>query len=343
MKPLYTVIICTRNEEQYVGRCLNSLLGGTYQLDRVQIIVCDGRSTDRTRIILEEYARQHACIKAVDNPGLTAPIGFNLGIKAAHGDYIAILSAHSVVATDWIEQNVRALEEHSTAAGVGGRMITTCEGRWGAAIAIALSSRFGIGNSSFRVGARAGWVDTVVFGAYRRDTFRRFGLFDEELVRNQDDEFNYRINARGGKLWFDPSIRTTYYSRSSLGQLYRQYAQYGYWKPLVLKKCPGVFGWRQLVPPFFILALTGSLLLGLFWWPALIFTAIVLASYAATSIVASAFAARGNSVLLLFLPFVFATVHYAYGAHFLWGTICVALGRKPKPQHFALTRRTGKN
>ncbi len=337
--PLFTVVICTRNEEQYIAQCLDSLLGGTYPLDCVQIIVCDGHSTDNTRVILEEYVRQNDCIEVMDNPGLSAPIGFNVGINAAQGDYVSILSAHSTVAVDWIERNVEVIAEHPMAVGVGGHMITEGEGCWGRAIAAAVSSRFGVGNSSFRVGASSGWVDTVVFGAYRRDAFERFGLFDEELTRNQDDEFNYRINAMGGKLWFDSSILTTYYSRSSPRQLYRQYAQYGYWKPLVLKKCPGVFGWRQLVPPCFVLTLASSLLLGLLWWPAFIIMALVLACYGLMAIAASILAAKRRFHLALLLPIIFVIVHFAYGMHFLWGTACLILGQKPKARHSVLTRK----
>jgi len=335
---VFSVVICTRNEEQHIGRCLDSLLDGTYPSELIQVIVCDGRSTDRTRAIVDQYAQAHCCIELLDNPGLTAPVGFNLGINASRGDYIAILGAHATVAPNWVERSVQALQSHPDASGVGGHMSTRGKGRWGNAIAQALSSRFGVGNCSFRVGTGAGWVDTIVFGAYRRETFRRFGVFDEELPRNQDDEFNYRINAKGGRLWFDPGIQTVYFSRSSPARLYLQYAQYGFWKPMVLRKCPGVFSWRQLAPPLLVLAVVISVLMGFIWPAAWLITALIALSYCAMSLAASVIVAGKRLSLVPLLLLLFPMIHVSYGLHFVLGMSCLALHRKPSPRHSRLTR-----
>ncbi len=339
-RALFTVIICTRNEEGFIGRCLDSVLANTYPHDRMDVIVCDGRSTDGTRAVVERLAAEHECVRLLDNPNRTAPYGFNLGIAEAKGEIVAILGAHAEVAPDWIERNVRALAEHPEADAVGGRMTTVGKGTVGTAIALALSSPFGVGNNSFRVGGKARAVDTVVFGAYRRETFEKFGGFDEELARNQDDEINYRINAGRGRLWFDPEIRTTYYARPSLGGLYRQYAQYGFWKPLVYRKCPGIFGWRQLVPPAFVLTLLGLFVAGWPWPLAWAGLGGVVGLYL---IGGTAFAFRACArpglryvpVLLL----VFLLIHVAYGLHFLLGAVrFLVLRRGAAGRHAALTR-----
>jgi len=336
----FTVIICTRNEERHISACLESLLANTYPIDRVQILVCDGRSTDATRDLVQQIADEHPCVGLVDNPGHTAPRGFNLGIDSATGDVVAILSAHATVAPDWIERCVLALQDHPEVAGVGGRMTTVAKGTWGPIIADALSCPFGVGYNRFRIGGSPGYADTIVFGAYRRETFKTYGVFDEELARNQDDEFNYRVRSRGGKLWFDPSIQSTYYARSSPAHLYRQYAQYGFWKPLVYRKCPGTFAWRQLAPPAFVASVAASIVLGVVWPPAWWALAVIGGLYVSAAALFSArIAARLRSSRALALPLAFLTIHLAYGAHFLSGFLyfCV-LGQAPRARHAKLTR-----
>jgi len=338
--PAFTVIVCTRNEEDRISACLDSLLASTYPLDRVQILVCDGRSTDATRSIVQRIADEYDCVRLLDNPGLTAPRGFNLGVESATGDVIAILSAHAEAAPDWIEQCIKALQEHPEVAGVGGEMATVGEGRGGAVIADALSCPFGVGYNRFRVGGKPGYADTVVFGAYRRDTFKTYGGFDEELARNQDDEFNYRLRSRGAKLWFDPRIRSTYCARSSLRLLYRQYAQYGFWKPLVYRKCPGTFAWRQLMPPAFVVSLAVASVLGFFWAPAWWALAAIGGLYVSAAAALSArIAMRLRSCSAVALPLAFLTIHLAYGAHFLSGFLYFrVLGLAPRARHAKLTR-----
>jgi len=338
--PLFSVIICTRNEEGYIARCLDSLLAGTYPFDRLEVLVCDGRSTDATRSVVQQVAEERECVRLLDNPRRTAPFGFNLGIAEAKGDIVAILGAHAAVAPDWIEKNVAALEAHPEADGVGGRMTTVGQGIVGTAISLAVSSPFGVGNSSFRVGGRPGIVDTVVFGAYRRETFEKVGTFDEELARNQDDELNYRINLRGGKLWFDPEIRSTYYARTSLAKVYRQYAQYGFWKPLVYRKCPGVFGVRQLIPPAFVLSLVACSAAGFAWRPAWAAVAVMGALYVAGAVFFALRACVGHGLRHVFVvPVVYLLLHVGYGLHFLLGLVRLAARRRPPAgRHTSLTR-----
>jgi GT2 family glycosyltransferase len=186
-------------------------------------------------------------------------------------------------------------------------------------IALAQSSRFGVGGVAFRTGSEDGrYVDTLAFGAYRREVFGRIGRFDEELIRNQDDEFNFRLTQAGGKIWLDPSIRSVYYSRASLSGLWKQYFQYGLYKVRVIQKRRAVPSWRHLIPGLFVLSLLFSFLLALITrkWT-LVFS--VTAPYAMANFSASVWASRHQPRLFPFLPLAFATLHMAYGFGFLAG------------------------
>jgi succinoglycan biosynthesis protein ExoA len=186
-----------------------------------------------------------------------------------------------------------------------------------------MSSAFGVGGSAFRVGTdRQREVDTVAFPAYSRATLEAVGPFDEELVRNQDDEYNYRLRALGGRAVLCPEIRSVYHSRATLPALWRQYRKYGTWKVRVMQKHPRQMQPRQFVPALFVLALLASLLasvvLPVFW----VAFGLVAGSYLAADLAASvALAARCGWSLLPLLPLVFVTLHLAYGAGFLWGLV----------------------
>lgn len=205
---------------------------------------------------------------------------------------------------------------------MGGALTTVGETDSARAIALAQSSAFGVGGVAFRTWReKPTYVDTLAFGAYRRDVFDRIGDFDEELVRNQDDEFNYRLIQAGGKILMDPSIRTVYYSRASLKGLWRQYFQYGYYKVRVIQKLGAIPSWRHLVPASFVLgvivSLAASAVTGNPLWAAL-----VLGSYAAANLGASLWTAVRHGVKYLpLLPLAFWIIHGAYGCGFLAGLL----------------------
>jgi GT2 family glycosyltransferase len=202
---------------------------------------------------------------------------------------------------------------------VGGPMVAVGETRLARAIALAQSSSFGVGGVAFRTGReKAGHVDTVAFGAYRREVFDRIGDFDEELVRNQDDEFNFRLTQTRGKIWLDPSIHSIYHSRASLRDLWSQYFQYGFYKVRVIQKRGAVPSWRHLVPGLLVLGILGSLLLALVTRRPL-WALSVTGLYAAANMVASLGTARRAWQSLPVLPIAFAAIHFAYGTGFIWG------------------------
>ena len=265
-RPAVSVVIPCRNEERYIGPCLDSLLECDYPLDRLEVLVVDGMSDDRTRDIVRQYAADHSFIRLVDNPKRITPCAMNAGVLAALGDVIMPMGAHAVYTQRYISRLVEALLE-TGADNVGGVLVTlpaddTATAR---ALAIALSHPFGVGNSYFRIGARERRiVDTVPFGCYRKEVFQRIGLFDEELVRNQDDELNGRLVRAGGRIMLVPEVESRYYARGSFGQVARMFFQYGYFKPLAAWKVGRVTSLRQVVPAAFVagLAVTGLLEIG---------------------------------------------------------------------------------
>lgn len=320
--PFVSIVVPCRNEETYLVRCLDSILAADYPRDRLEILVVNGGSTDRTAEVLARYAAAHPGIVALENPQGTTPVALNIGIRAASGEIIVRMDAHVLYPPDYIRRLVAGLEE-SGADNVGGVLETVPaeDTPTARAIALGISHRFGVGNSHFRIGTdERREVDTVPFGCFRREVFERIGLFDEELIRNQDDEFNFRIITRGGRVLLLPDVFCRYFARRSLGQLARMYYQYGYFKPLVVRKVGRVMTVRQLVPALLVAGLSGSAALAIWLPPAQAIFALVAASYLALVLVCAAGAVRAHGLRCgIALAAVFPTLHFSYGAGFLLG------------------------
>ncbi len=317
--PLVSVIIPIRNEAEHIERCLDAVVGQDYPVDRLDVVAVDGMSDDDTREIVSGYVQGYPNVRMLDNPRRVVPTALNIGIRAAQGDTIIRVDGHTTLAPDYVRQCVAALER-TGADNVGGRMDAQSPGYFGEAVALATSSPFGVGNARFHYSHKDEWVDTVYMGAYRREVFERIGLFDEEMVRNQDDEFNYRLRAHGGRILLCPQIRSQYTNRSSPRKLWRQYFEYGYWKVRVLQKHPRQMQWRQFVPPVFVVALLGALglsALRVFWPLALIAGSYMVANLAACLWIAGRYGLRYLAVL----PVVFSILHLSYGTGFLNGLI----------------------
>lgn len=317
--PFVSLILPVRNEGLFIRETLLALLEQDYPYDRIEILIADGLSTDDTVEQITQftanYPSLHICL--INNSKLHMPAGFNIAMQQARGDVIILVGGHTKLAKNYITRCVELLEQ-TGADCVGGPIETIGMTTIAQAIALAQSSWFGVGGAAFRMkDVRAGFVDTVAFGAYRRSVFDRIGLLDEELVRNQDDEFNFRLIQSGGKIWLDPSIRSIYYSRSSLRHLWKQYFDYGMYKVRVIQKRGAIPAWRHLVPGTFVAALViGTLAFVLsrqqIWLtPAL--------AYVVMSSIASLLATNQQRHLLPYLPIAFATLHFAYGLGFLYG------------------------
>jgi glycosyltransferase involved in cell wall biosynthesis len=321
--PRVTVLVPCRNEERYIGACLDSILGTNYPADRLEILVIDGRSSDRTRDIVQQYVGRDPRIRLVDNPKQIVPTALNAGIRLATGEVVVRMDAHVVYPASYITRLVTALGE-SGADNVGGRLITVAsgDGPMARAIAIAQSHPLGVGNAHYRLGPHEDqrWVDTVPFGCYRREVFGRIGGFDEDMVRNQDDEFNARLIRQGGKVLLLADLTARYYARPTLRKLAQMYFQYGLFKPLVARKVGRVMTARQLVPAGFVLALALTLSMALLWPGAAWALGVLAVVYGAAVIGSSVPYARDEGVpCALALMIVFPTLHVSYGVGFWRG------------------------
>lgn len=318
--PFVSIVMPVRNEGPYIQRSLGAVLDQDYPQECIEILVVDGMSEDGTREFILEQQKIHPHVRLLENPGKIVPKGLNIAIASAKGEIFIRVDGHCVIAKDYVRRCVEALQ-HERVAGVGGPMETIGETPVAQSIALAMSSPFGVGNSAFRIRVNERrYVDTVPFPAYRMSTLQEAGPFDETLVRNQDDEYNYRLRAMGGKLLLSPDIRSKYYSRSSLGSLWRQYFQYGFYKVRVLYKHPTQISLRQLVPPAFVGGLLGLLVLSMFGeifrYGLLGFLLLYGLFNLGTSLVLSA---RHGWEHVLRLPLAFAILHVAYGLGFWAG------------------------
>ncbi len=317
-----TVIMPVRNEQAYIERSLGAVLQQDYPADRMEILVVDGMSDDGTRAYVQAIQADDPRVRLLDNPAGIVPPGLNLGIEQANGEIVVRVDGHCEIAPDYVSRCVQHLLEDGV-DGVGGPIETVGETTAAQAIALAMSSWFGVGGSAFRtVKDRPMLVETVAFPAYRQETLRKNGPFDEELVRNQDDEYNYRLLKQGGKILLSPDIRSRYYSRSGLRKLWRQYYQYGFWKVRVMQKHPRQMRWRQFVPAAFVGALVVGVLMSVFMPPLWLLVVAMLAAYTAANWVASTTLARQSQwAYLPYLLLAHPILHVSYGAGFLVGLV----------------------
>ena len=328
--PFVSVVMPVRNESAYVERSLRSVLNQDYPSHLLEVIVADGMSTDGTRDIVRDIQATHPYVTMIDNPGLVAPTALNLATAAARGTIIVRVDGHCEIATDYVTNCVRHLSEDGV-DGVGGSLVTVGESDTARAIAAAMSSPFGVGGAAFRtVKDRTMLADTIPFPAYTRKIIELAGPYDETFVRNQDDEYNYRIRKLGGKLLLAADVHSRYYSRASLRSLTRQYYCYGLWKAPVLWKHPRQMKARQFVPTAFVAAVAIGFLFSPFSARARRLLIGTLIAYAGASGFASVRTARQTEWRYLpKLPAAFAALHLSYGAGFVLGIIKRLAGGQP--------------
>ena len=326
---MVSIILAVRNESVAIKNALNAILNQDYE-GPSEILISDGMSTDgmgeKINSLVASIHGLRSSVRILDNVGKIVPTGLNLALQQARGDIIIRVDGHTIVAPDYVRQCVIALQK-SGADNVGGRMNAAGSNSFGKAVALATSSPFGIGNGRFHYSDNEEWVDTVYMGAWPRRVFDKIGLFDEELVRDQDDEFNFRLRSAGGKILLCPKIKSEYSVRSSPSLLWRQYFQYGYWKVRVLQKHPRQMSLRHFVPPALVASLFVSLLLllliilrgsdyAIFKYSAFFVPACYLIANLFASVIT---AARRSWNYLFLLPPIFGILHIAYGLGFLIG------------------------
>jgi len=320
--PMVSVLMPIRNEEKFIANSLGAVLAQDYPPERFEVLIADGLSTDNTRNVVAQTAQEHpgVSVTIVDNPGQIVPTGLNRALQQAKGEIIVRVDGHTIVEPNYVSECVSALAR-TGADNVGGRMNALGEGSFGQAVMLATSSPFGVGGARFHYAEGEEWVDTVYMGAWPRAVFDRIGNFDEELVRNQDDEFSYRLRKQGGKIFLSNKIQSQYFSRSSARTLWRQYYQYGYWKVRVMQKHPSQMRLRHFAPPLLVSVVIGGALL-MPWRFGRRLWLYALAVYSMANLAASLWIAAQHGLRhFRWLPATFAILHFSYGSGFLAGLV----------------------
>jgi GT2 family glycosyltransferase len=315
VRRLVSVVIPCRNEVKSIRATVEALLKSE-DVD-VEVLVVDGMSEDGTREVIDALASQDPRVRRVDNPKRLTPYAFNLGVQNAQGEFVQIVGSRNVLAPDYISLLLRALDAHPDVACVGGDYQHVGDSPSGRYISLAMESKFGVGLGNYRTMQQDALVDTVGVPLYRREIFAKVGLFDENLTRNQDDDFNFRVREHGLKILYVHAAKTTYLVRGSLRKAFRQYSQYGYFKVFVNRKHQAVTTLRQLVPPAFVLFWVVGLPLAVVALPVAVLLASVGALY-----VAMGLALSGKNLGLLERFNVLkacAVLHVGYGVGYLQG------------------------
>lgn len=333
-----SVVIPCRNEAPFIKECLEAIFNSELTEEVVlNVYVVDGMSDDGTRGVVKEYALKNPAVLLVDNTKQLTPYAFNLGINQKKSDYVQIIGARHIVSTNYIQNSFLRLKNNPSDWCVGGRLENVYLNVTGEIIAKAMGTPFGMGLGNFRTLTKSGYTDTVTSPMYPYSVFEKIGLFDEQLIRNQDDDFNYRVTNAGGKIYFDNSIFLKYYVRGNLKGLWRQFFQYGYWKVFVNKKHKAVTTLRQLIPPLFIIftlltpiALQFPLISNL-WLSIWLVYSILLLYYSA----------KLSTGLKQFLKLIlsFLVLHFSYGLGYIKGIFeFLILNKKPSEKQTRLSR-----
>lgn len=317
-KPFVSIVLAIRDEEKYIADTLQSILDQDYPFNNFEVLIADGNSTDATLEIVKEIASGDPSVQIFSNPGEIVAKGLNILIRKAKGEVIVRADGHTILEKDYVSKCVSTLFDHQ-AQNAGGRMDGVASTPFGEAVVRATSSRLGVGDSAFHYSTIVKEVDSVYLGAWPSDLFKVIGLFDEELVRNQDDEFNYRLRKYGGKIILNPEIKSHYTVRSKPSSFWRQYFQYGLWKIRVLQKHPRQMSIRHFIPATFVLGLIVCVLSILFI-PSLRFWCLGLVLVYLISTLLTALKLSNWKVIQSFkVCFAYWCMHTAYGLGFIVG------------------------
>jgi glycosyltransferase involved in cell wall biosynthesis len=307
-QPLVDVIVPAKDSAEELGTTLRAIAIQDYSnLGSIVVAASDSETA--------AVARDEGAV-VVENPSGRTPVGLNLALAQANGEVIARVDAHSRIPPGYLARSVEILRQ-TGADVVGGMQVPVGKTPWERAIAGAMASRLGAGDARYRIGGAAGPVDTVYLGVFQRSALERVGGYDEHFDRNQDYELNQRIRDSGGIVWFDPSLEVTYRPRGSLGDLARQYFDYGRWKREFARRHPGDLRLRQLAPPLLVLGLVAAIVLGV-WWP---WAWLAIAGYALLLLLAGITHLGDLGGTALLMPLALATMHSSWGVGFLFGRL----------------------
>ncbi len=318
---MLTVICPIYNEERYIAQLLDSLLKQDYPKEDMEILLVDGMSPDNTRKIVVGYMARYPFFRLIDNPERIVPYALNRGIEAAKGEIIIILGAHASYQPDYLSVLVSGLQRLK-ADNVGTVCRTEVLKKTAKALAIreVLSNRFGVGNSTFRIGIdHEQEVETVPFGCYPREVFEKYGMFDVRLVRNQDIELNKRIIRGGGKIFILPDTYCTYYARDTWASLAKNNYGNGKWSILTVyyTRTFSSLSMRHFIPLLFVMSIVVPPILALFWWPLALISVASITTYLLLLSVISAKLSMQKKLNMFYLLITFVVLHLSYG----WGSI----------------------
>ncbi|PYC77646.1 glycosyl transferase family 2 [Streptomyces tateyamensis] len=311
--PAVSVIMPVLNEERHLRSAVRRILEQEYA-GAMEVVLALGPSTDRTDAIAAELAAEDPRVRTVPNPTGRTPAGLNAAIRASSHPIVVRVDGHGLLTPGYVATAVRLLREMD-AANVGGIMHAEGETEWEHAVAAAMTAKIGVGNAAFHTGGLAGEAETVYLGVFRREVLEKLGGYNEEFIRAQDWELNYRIRQDGGLIWFTPQLKVTYRPRPSVRALAKQYKDYGRWRRVVTRYHRGSVNLRYLAPPTALLAVLLGLVLGAAVHPAFL---VLPGGYAAGILAGSVPAGRGLSAKArLLLPVALATMHFSWGFGFL--------------------------
>lgn len=333
-----SAVIPCRNEAKNIRECIEAIYASELNGHDIEVLVVDGMSTDGTPQEVSKLQSLYPTLRMIPNALRITPVAFNIGIRESRGEYIQIVGARQIISRDYLKEAVKTLDSDPQIWCVGGRVVNVYQNEESEVIGLAMASSFGVGVGNFRTLKESGYVDTVGTPMYRRSVFEQIGLFNEALIRNQDDELNYRIIARGGRIYLNAEVQVKYYVRVKVSHLFRQYFQYGYWKVYVNRMHNTVTSARQLVPLLFVVGLVAGLLFSLLVPAFVRFYLLGISFYLGASVgfgISSAEELKKG----LRVAVVFPVLHVAYGWGYLRGVIdAVLLNRKPASGAAQLSR-----
>jgi GT2 family glycosyltransferase len=336
---ILSVIIPCRNEEKHIAFCIEAIFANELDAsDTLEVLVIDGMSDDKTIEIVKSLQARYSTLHILKNKQKVTPVAFNLGIKASKGEYIQIVGARQLISKNYLKIAKNTFEENKDIWCVGGKVINVYENKESEIIGLAMSSPFGVGGGNFRVAQKSCYTDTVGTPMYPRRVIDKVGLFNEDLVRNQDDEYNYRVLKNGGKIYLNTEIELKYYVRASITNLYKQYYQYGYWKVYVNRLHKTITTLRQLIPLLFVIGIISGLLLALIvpYFNILYLTALF--CYLILSIFFANKLTRKSEFIFKIIK-IFVILHWSYGYGYLRGVIDFYVLRiKPSNKSTSLSR-----
>ena len=334
-----SVIIPCRNEVRFIRECIEAIYLNDLPFGiELSVIVVDGMSDDGSRELVQKTAKSHTKLFLIDNLEKLTPYAFNLGLNFLEADYYQIVGARHIISTNYLRKSIELLETNNLIWCVGGKLINQYTTNTSKIISKAMDTSFGMGLGNFRILEKSNFTDTVTSPMYPNWVFEKIGYFDDELIRNQDDDFNFRVTQAGGKIWFESEISLKYYVRGNFKGLSKQFFQYGYWKVYVNKKHKNITTFRQLVPPLFVVYLLMvpfsfilSFKFGEFFSLGLIF-------YMLLSFMVSFKKSIGIKEFFGIFK-TFPILHFSYGLGYLQGLIhFIILGKKPSDKQKSLSR-----